>query len=152
MVGWATGRSGHRYGGHRYDDILNKVKRWILCCTTWALSRWSPHQHFWSGCSQTASNLLEMLIKDAESWAMSYICIHTKYFITPLKSILLKYSLHSIKFTKNFRVKLTGFDAYIQSCMYLQGKNISMAAKVSLFPFPVPFQEVCFMSVYFCLV
>ena len=26
-----------------------------------------------------------MLIKDAESWAMSYIFIHIKYFIMPLK-------------------------------------------------------------------
>ena len=26
-----------------------------------------------------------MLIKDAESWAMSYIFIHIEYFIMPLK-------------------------------------------------------------------
>ena len=40
---------------------------------------------FWKSCSYTISNLLEILIKDAESWAMSYIFIHIKYFITPLK-------------------------------------------------------------------
>lgn len=33
----------------------------------------------------SVSDLLEMLLEDAESWAMSYIFIHIKYLITPFK-------------------------------------------------------------------
>lgn len=53
----------------------------------------------------STSDLLEVLIKDAECWVIAYIFIHINILLLPLKTILLKYNLHSMEFTQ-FQCKI----------------------------------------------